>query len=62
MNILPTASSTLTAALADISAVAQPTLNSVYAWVLIGVGVPFAFYVVHKLFGLIPGRSGRRSY
>lgn len=62
MNILPTGSSTLTAALADISAVAQPTMTSVYAWVLIAVGIPFAFYVIHALIGLIPkGRSGRRA-
>jgi len=61
MDILPAASSSLVAALGDISAVAQPTITSVYSWILIAVGVPFAFYVIGRLIGLIPGRRSRHS-
>lgn len=60
MNVLPAASSTLASLLADVSAVAQPTITSIWPVVLIAAGVPFAFYLVHKLVGLIPKRTSSK--
>lgn len=56
MQVLPAASSSLTAALGDISSVVQPTVTSVYSLVLLAIGIPLAFYLVRKVISLIPKR------
>jgi len=56
MEILPTASSSLTAALADLSAVAQPTITNVYSLVLLAIGIPLAFYLIRKVISVMPKR------
>lgn len=59
MQILPTASSSVSALLADVGAVAQPTITNVYGLVIIALAIPLAFYLVHQVLGLMPGRRSR---
>jgi len=61
MQILPAASSTSAALLADIGSVVQPTITGVYAVVILAVALPLAFWLIHKLLALFPGRGGRRA-
>jgi len=57
MFVVPT--STATSLTANItSQLSDPGLLAVLVLV---AGIPLAFYVVHKLLGLIPGRGGRRT-
>ena len=39
----------------------QITDPGTLAVLVLVAGIPLAFYVIHKLLGLIPGRGGRRA-
>lgn len=52
-------STTVNAAAAALATNTQGTIDSVWVLVLIALSIPLAFYIIHRVIGLFPGRRGR---
>lgn len=52
-------STTVAAAAAALQTNVADNIDSVWVLVLLALSIPLAFYIIHRVIGLFPGRRGR---
>jgi len=52
-------STTVNAASAALATNTQTSIDSVWVLVLVALSIPLAFYIIHRVIGLFPGRRAR---